>query len=180
MRVFRPLDRYRDDVVVAQDLERSFSATRALGNEDDRVAALPGDTEIRNPVADAAAELHGRLAPHLADFVRVVGVLYLGIETEATASAAALRQGLVERGYAEERDFRLEIRFGNNDASQLKALVKDLLAHGAKVIVTAGTTSARAGSRTLASPRRTASGSMLHPWRVSSSITATATAALAA
>jgi putative ABC transport system substrate-binding protein len=76
--------------------------------------------------------------------VRIIGILHLGTETLATGDTAALRQGLIGRGYAEERDFRLEIRFANNDASRLKALVKDLLAHGAEVIVTSGTSSARA------------------------------------
>jgi putative ABC transport system substrate-binding protein len=75
---------------------------------------------------------------------RIIGILYLGTETDATTVSAALRRGLMERGYAEERDFRLEIRFANNDASQLKALARDLLTHGALVIVTNGTTSARA------------------------------------
>jgi putative tryptophan/tyrosine transport system substrate-binding protein len=75
---------------------------------------------------------------------RVIGILYLGTETDAATLTAALRRGLIERGYAEERDFRLEIRFANNDASQLKALARNLLTHGATVIVTNGTTSARA------------------------------------
>jgi len=75
---------------------------------------------------------------------RIVGILHLGTETLATADIAALRQGLIGRGYAEERDFRLEIRFANSDAGRLKTLIKDLLAHGAEVIVTSGTTSARA------------------------------------
>ena len=59
--------------------------------------------------------------------LRVVGILHLGTEPASTAFTAALRRGLIERGYAEERDFRLEIRFANNDASQLKALVMSLL-----------------------------------------------------
>ena len=60
------------------------------------------------------------------------------------ARTTALRQGLIERGHAEERDFRLEVRFANNDESQLNGLVKDLLARGAEIIVTGGTTSAHA------------------------------------
>ena len=75
---------------------------------------------------------------------RIIGILYLGTETDATTLIAALRRGLLERGYAEERDFRLELRFANNDASQLKALARDLLTHGPLVIVTNGTTSVRA------------------------------------
>src|SRR5918999_901557 len=61
---------------------------------------------------------------------RIIGILYLGTETDATTLSAALRRGLMERGYAEERDFRLEIRFANNDASQLQALARDPLTHG--------------------------------------------------
>jgi putative tryptophan/tyrosine transport system substrate-binding protein len=75
---------------------------------------------------------------------RVIGILYLGTETEATTLTAALRRGLMERGYAEGRDFRVEIRSANNDANQLKALARDLLTRGVTVIVTNGTTSARA------------------------------------
>ena len=77
---------------------------------------------------------------------RVVGILYLGSESDAAAVAAALRRGLIERGYLEERDFRLEIRFANNDAARLRALARSLVTHGVSVIVTAGTTSARAAA----------------------------------
>jgi len=75
---------------------------------------------------------------------RAIGILYLGTESDAAAVTAALRRGLIERGYAEERDFRLEIRFANNDASQLRTLARSLVTHGVTVIVTNGTTSARA------------------------------------
>jgi putative ABC transport system substrate-binding protein len=75
---------------------------------------------------------------------RAIGILYLGTESDAAAVTAALRRGLVERGYAEERDFRLEIRFANNDSSQLRTLARSLVTHGVTVIVTTGTTSARA------------------------------------
>ena len=70
---------------------------------------------------------------------RAIGILYLGAESDAAALTAALRRGLVERGYAEERDFRLEIRFANNDASQLRTLARSLVTHGVAVIVTNGT-----------------------------------------
>ncbi len=75
---------------------------------------------------------------------RVVGILYLGTDSDAAGVAAALRQGLIERGYAEERDFHLEIRVASNDASQLRALARNLVTRGVAVIVTAGTTSVRA------------------------------------
>lgn len=75
---------------------------------------------------------------------RTIGILYLGTESEAAALTAALRQGLIERGYVEERDFRLEIRFANNDASRLRTLARSLVTRGVAIIVTAGTTSARA------------------------------------
>jgi putative ABC transport system substrate-binding protein len=75
---------------------------------------------------------------------RAIGILYLGTESDAAAVTAALRQGLVERGYAEGRDFHLELRFANNDASKLRALAGNLVTHGVTVIVTNGTTAARA------------------------------------
>jgi putative ABC transport system substrate-binding protein len=75
---------------------------------------------------------------------RAIGILYLGTESDAAALSAALRRGLIERGYAEERDFHLEIRFANNDSSQLRALARNLVKHGVAVIVTNGTTSVRA------------------------------------
>lgn len=78
--------------------------------------------------------------------VRTIGVLYLGTESDAAAVTAALRKGLIERGYSEERDFRFEIRFANNDAGQLRALARSLVTQSASVIVTAGTTSARAAA----------------------------------
>lgn len=75
---------------------------------------------------------------------RVVGVLHLGTESTSLDRTTALRRGLIERGYAEERDFRLEVRFANNDQSRLNGLVKNILARGAEIVVTSGTTSAHA------------------------------------
>jgi len=75
---------------------------------------------------------------------RAIGILYLGTEADAAAVTAALRRGLVERGYAEERDYHLDVRIANNDASQLRMLARSLVARGVAVIVTNGTTSARA------------------------------------
>lgn len=78
------------------------------------------------------------------DSARKIGVLYLGTEADAAPLMAALREGLVERGYAEDRDFRLEFRFANNDAGKLRTLARSLVTQGVAVIVTNGTTSARA------------------------------------
>ncbi len=82
--------------------------------------------------------------PATAKNARVIGILYLGTDSDAAVATAALRQGLIERSYAEGRDFHLEIRSANNDVSQLRALTRNLIAHGVTVIVTNGTTSARA------------------------------------
>lgn len=76
--------------------------------------------------------------------LRIVGVLHLGTEAQTKLDTAELRQGLIDRGLVEERDFRLEIRYANNDASRLRALVQEMLARGTQVIVTSGTTSVRA------------------------------------
>lgn len=75
---------------------------------------------------------------------RAIGILYLGTESDAAALTASLRQGLIERGYVEERDFRLETRIANNDAGQLRTLARSLVTRGVTVIVTNGTTSVRA------------------------------------
>jgi putative tryptophan/tyrosine transport system substrate-binding protein len=75
---------------------------------------------------------------------RAIGILYLGTESDAAAVTAALRQGLIERGYTEARDFQFDIRFANNDASQLRALARTLVRQGVAVIVTNGTTAVRA------------------------------------
>ena len=67
MRVFGPLHRDGDDVVVAQNLHRALGAAGAVGDEEHGVAALPRLAHVRDPVADAAVELQRRLTANLAN-----------------------------------------------------------------------------------------------------------------
>lgn len=94
-------------------------------------------------IALAAATV-ARPASAQAKTVRAIGVLFSASESGGRRLIAALRQGLISLGYAEGRDFRIESRFANHDTDRLRALAKDLLASGAEIIVTAGTTSASA------------------------------------
>src|SRR4030095_5098081 len=65
MRVLRKFDRNRNDVVVAKNLDGTFRTAYALSHDDHRCAPLACTFDVRDPIADATAELHRRLAGHL-------------------------------------------------------------------------------------------------------------------
>jgi putative ABC transport system substrate-binding protein len=71
-----------------------------------------------------------------------IGFLHLGLEPVAIIEA--LRSGLVTLGYTEGKNIRVLYRFANGNAGQLSGLTHELVSLGARVIVTAGTTTIRA------------------------------------
>ena len=62
MRVLGALDGNGDDLVLLQDLDGALGAAVTVGDEQHRVAALAGLPDVGDPVVDAPAELHRRLA----------------------------------------------------------------------------------------------------------------------
>jgi putative tryptophan/tyrosine transport system substrate-binding protein len=55
-----------------------------------------------------------------------------------TTNIVGLRDGLQERGYRENRDFVIGVRFTQGSASELAQAARDLVAHGVDVIVATG------------------------------------------
>jgi len=77
---------------------------------------------------------------------RHIGVLFVSWSLESKM-AQALREGLREAGYAEEKDVVIEWRTASGDYARLPALAADLVERKVKVIVVAGTVAAQAIKR---------------------------------
>ena len=76
--------------------------------------------------------------------VATIGVLNFAPSTGATRNLEALRKGLAEHGWVEERTFRIVVRSAEGKAERLPAAASELVALKVDVIVTSGTTSIRA------------------------------------
>jgi putative tryptophan/tyrosine transport system substrate-binding protein len=61
--------------------------------------------------------------------VRRVGVLQSGAEDDPSdqAAIAALREGLQKLGWTEDRNLRIDIRFGDNDLNRFRAYAEELV-----------------------------------------------------
>ena len=77
---------------------------------------------------------------------RRIGVLFVSWSLESKM-AQALREGLREAGYAEEKDVVIEWRTASGDYARLPALAADLVERKVEVIVVAGTVAAQAVKR---------------------------------
>ena len=77
---------------------------------------------------------------------RHIGVLFVSWSLESKM-AQALRRGLREAGYAEEKDVVIEWRTASGDYARLPALAADLVERKVEVIVVAGTVAAQAIKR---------------------------------
>jgi len=77
---------------------------------------------------------------------RHIGVLFVSWSLESKM-AQALREGLREAGYAEEKDVVIEWRTASGDYARLPALAADLVERKVEVIVAAGTVAAQAIKR---------------------------------
>ena len=75
-----------------------------------------------------------------------IGVLFVSWSLESKI-AQALREGLREVGYAEEKDVVIEWRTASGDYARLPALAADLVERKVEVIVVAGTVAAQAVKR---------------------------------
>lgn len=71
----------------------------------------------------------------------------IGVLTESwgpTPSVIGLRDGLLERGYRENKDFFLGIRFTQGNLADLPAAARELVAQGVDLIFSAGVSAAKA------------------------------------
>lgn len=86
------------------------------------------------------------LAGHSQPSAKVWRIGFLAQATPETSAAGlnAFREGLRELGYAEKRNYVLEIRFADGQSERLPALAADLVAVPVDVIVTPSTPSALA------------------------------------
>jgi hypothetical protein len=69
--------------------------------------------------------------------VRRVGVLVPGAEDQAyQARIDAFRDGLAKLGWIEDRNLRIDVRFGGNDASRIRAYAMELTSLAPDAVVT--------------------------------------------
>jgi putative ABC transport system substrate-binding protein len=80
--------------------------------------------------------------------VWTIGFLAQATQESSAAGLNAFREGLRELGYAEKRNYILEVRFANGQTERLPALAADLVAVPVDVIVTPSTPSALAAMQT--------------------------------
>jgi putative ABC transport system substrate-binding protein len=78
--------------------------------------------------------------------VRRIGVLTGGAENDQTnqANIAAFRDGLAKLGWAEDRNLRIDLRFGGGDADRFRAYAAELVSLAPEVVVTSSGAAARA------------------------------------
>jgi putative ABC transport system substrate-binding protein len=81
-----------------------------------------------------------------AERMRRVGVLIGGAENDQTnqANIAAFREGLAKLGWAEDRNLRVDLRFGGDDPDRFRAYAAELGSLAHDVIVTSGGAATRA------------------------------------
>jgi putative ABC transport system substrate-binding protein len=80
------------------------------------------------------------------DRMRRVGVLVGGSDSDPgfQANMAAFRDGLAKLGWVEERNLRIDLRFGGGDAERFRAYAAELVSLPSDVIVTGGAAMTRA------------------------------------
>jgi len=61
------LDRHRNDVVLAKDLDGALCTAGTVRDEQDGVALLSRVSHVGDPIGDTATELHRRLSGDLMD-----------------------------------------------------------------------------------------------------------------
>jgi putative tryptophan/tyrosine transport system substrate-binding protein len=76
--------------------------------------------------------------------IRRVGFAWIGSPEHESLSVSGLRQGLTERGYVLGRDLVFDERYAEGKPERIPALITELLAGGANVLVTPGNAAARA------------------------------------
>jgi putative ABC transport system substrate-binding protein len=105
-----------------------------------------GRREFMAGLGGAAAGWPRAARAQPADGMRRVGVLGAGTEDDqiTQASIAALRDGLAKLGWAEERNLRIELRFGGNDTDRFRAYAAELVRLAPDAIVTDGGAAMRA------------------------------------
>jgi putative tryptophan/tyrosine transport system substrate-binding protein len=73
-----------------------------------------------------------------------IGFLYVADESTYLPLIAVFRQEMQGLGYVEGKDYALEYRSARGDVKQLPVLANELIAHGANLLITAGTPNTRA------------------------------------
>jgi putative tryptophan/tyrosine transport system substrate-binding protein len=80
-----------------------------------------------------------------AERVRRVGVLVPGTEDQVyQARIAAFRDGLAKLGWVEDRNLRIDVRFGGNDPGRIRAYAAELVSLAADAVVTQSALATRA------------------------------------
>src|SRR5262245_33943089 len=91
-------------------------------------------------IAGAAATWSSRAQAQQPE-MPTIGWLYLSSEISIRLVIEAFRSGLAGLGYTEGSNIRVLYRFADGNADRLSALTLELVSLGARVIVTAGSTS---------------------------------------
>ncbi len=89
------------------------------------------------------------LAGHARQAGKVHLVLWVSTEAQPDPFIAGFRDGMRERGYVEGRNLAFELRYAPGDPAALRAMLPELLAVPADLIVSSGpaTQAMRAGPR---------------------------------
>jgi putative ABC transport system substrate-binding protein len=82
--------------------------------------------------------------------IPTIGFLSVFSPEAAGPRLAAFRRGLAETGYVEDRNLRIEYRWGKGQHDQMPALAADLVGRGVDLIVTNAPPAARAAKRATA------------------------------
>jgi putative tryptophan/tyrosine transport system substrate-binding protein len=85
-----------------------------------------------------AAAVWPLAAPAQQPAMPVVGFLSARSREDSTDLLAALRTGLGDTGFVEDRNVRIESSWANDHYDRLPALARELVAHGVAVILTSG------------------------------------------
>jgi ABC-type uncharacterized transport system substrate-binding protein len=72
---------------------------------------------------------------------------YIGPTTSSSPTAVALREGLIELGYVEGRDFVIEARFAEGKRDRFPAIANEIVSHKVDVIALVGAITARAAMK---------------------------------
>jgi putative ABC transport system substrate-binding protein len=93
------------------------------------------------PACGLLLVLGSALGPAAASGRARAGPVHIGALTESwgpTPAIVGLRDGLVELGYREDRDFVIGVRFTQGDPATLPAAARQLVERGAEILVTGG------------------------------------------
>lgn len=100
------------------------------------IAALSGAITVGGWSTAADAQSQSRAVAEAP--VPAIGFLSVRSQDDAAADAEAFRSGLLQAGYAEGRNVRIEYRWGNGEYDRLPALAQDLIQSQVGIIAAFG------------------------------------------